>query len=493
MTLLDSRSQEGQESPTAYSTGDEGGDLIMQGGLPDQGLSLIIGPPGSGKTVLALQIAFVAARTGRNVVYLTSTSESHVRLLQHARQFTFFDERVIRKNFNLISINTHVQQQGVEATINYIVDVARSAKADLLIIDGFVGLKQLFQTQNVNLMYTLISRLNLFAFTTVLLGSYQADSNTEAEFAVADAIVELSHDLQNLQRQRFVSVLKIRGKACLEGLHSFAINQHGITMYPRQESLATAPLAARTNQRLFWGIPELDTMLGGGVFRGSTTMIKGGTGMGKTLLGLQFLLAGAPDEPGLFVSLQESTEDIARYLHDTGGTPQQIANIRVIHMSPTEINLDVLAWRIRKHVVEAGTRRIVLDTFDAITDSFHQRHRLSGFIASLNTSLRSYNITTIFIRETPWMLWGQTTLPNDDQQGVVDTMLFIFNVVLAATLQRVIAVVKHRGSEHQGTLRKLDVVDGQIVIGAPLRQFAQILSGSPMQSEPSVEGEANHE
>ncbi|HYF65599.1 MAG TPA: ATPase domain-containing protein, partial [Herpetosiphonaceae bacterium] len=479
----------------AYSTGDEGGDLVLNGGLPDQALSLIIGPPGSGKTVFALQIAFKAAQAGRNVVYLTNTSESHVRLLQQARHFAFFDEQVIRKNFNLISINTHVQQQGVDATINYILDVARSAKADLLIIDNYMGLKQLFQTQGtqgINLMYTLISRLSLFAFTTVLIGTYGSqDIGTESEFAIADAIVDLAHPLQGMQRQRLLSVMKLRGKASLEGLHPFLISDAGITVFPRQETIPFQDQAPSGEERLAWGLPELDQMLSGGVFARSTTLLRGSAGSGKTTLGLRFVLGGGPGEPGLFVSFQETAAQLGQRLRQLGASEEQVANLRVAYIPPVQLNLDMMAWQIRKLIATCGARRVVIDAVDQMLDSSPQNRHLGGFMAAFLAGLRDLGATAVLLQESTAMVGGGLVVSNDVPAVVADTTIVIHTIEQESTVDRSIVVVKQRGSPHDRRLRHLDMVDGNIAIGAPLSSANRDTAKSPQLHSPSSGEEAS--
>jgi circadian clock protein KaiC len=465
-----------------FATGDEGTDLVMNGGLPSQATSLIIGPPGAGKTVLALQIGFAAAQAGRNVVYLTNISESHIRMLHHARNFSFFNESLIRQNFNLISINSSVQQQGIEPTLNFIMDVARSAKADMLIIDSYLGLKQLFQTQGPqgrNLMFTLSNRLSMLAVTTILLGEYQYDDiHVEPEFAVADAIVQLSYSIYGLKRSRYLSVIKMRGKAFLEGLHPLTITDRGITVYPRQESLPSRPKAFASTKRLSLGIPQLDAMLGGGVFAGSTTLIAGGTGTGKTLLGLHFLCAGLPDEVGLLVSFQESEAQIRQRLAASTG-PHLAQPIEVLHLSAVELILDQAAWLIRQQVVAKKVRRIVIDTIDDIERSSQYKQRINDFIVSLITMLSELTVTMLLIREMPFMV-GQYSLYSTDQWFSTDNIIFMHHVELDSRLQRSITVVKQRGSSHDQAIRHVDIIDGNMTIGEPFSNLSHILTGLPL-------------
>ncbi len=469
---------------SAFATGDQGADLVMNGGLPSQATSLIIGPPGAGKTVLALQIGFAAAQAGRNVVYLTNISESHIRMLQHARNFSFFNESLIRQNFNLISINSSVQQQGIEATLNFIMDVARSAKADMLIIDSYLGLKQLFQSQGPqgrNLMFTLSSRLSMLAVTTILLGEYRYDDiHIEPEFAVADAIVELSYSIYGLKRSRYLSVIKLRGKAFLEGLHRLIISDQGITVYPRQESLPLQPTTSVSTERLSLGIPQLDAMLSGGVFADSTTLVAGGAGTGKTLLGLHFLQAGPPDEVSLMVSFQESEAQLRQRMAERSlHAGLHLAKpVEVLHLSAVELILDQAAWLIRERVARHNVRRIVIDTIDDFEKPSQYKERINDFIVALIAMLVEHRVTTLLIHEMPFMV-GHAALQSINRWFATDNIIFMHHVELNSRLQRSITVVKQRGSSHDQALRQLEIIDGAITIGEPFANLSHILTGLP--------------
>ncbi|HEY1015340.1 MAG TPA: ATPase domain-containing protein, partial [Herpetosiphonaceae bacterium] len=229
-----------------YSTGNPELDLVMSGGFPGGALSLIVGPPGAGKTVLATQLAFAAARGGRKVVYLTNVSESHARLIKHIRALSFFDEQLLTRSLNLVSVNTAIQSQGSEATINFIADVARDAQAELVVIDSYLGLQQLIAADSQKrreTLFNLMARLRLLGASTVLVGEYPAAAlGSEPEFAVADCVIELAYEPQGMRRRRLLSVLKMRGTAFLEGLHPCAITARGVEVFPRLESLpAPAP------------------------------------------------------------------------------------------------------------------------------------------------------------------------------------------------------------------------------------------------------------
>lgn len=459
-------------SDLPFATGDEGTDLVMNGGIPCQSMSLLIGPPGAGKTVLALQVAFAAAQAGRNVVYLTNISESHIRMLQHARNFTFFHEPVIRQNFNLISINSNVQQQGVDATINYIMDVARSARADVLIIDSYLGLKQLFQSlgpQGRNLMFTLSNRLSLLAVTTILLGEYQYDDiRVEPEFAVADAIIELTYSLYELQRRRYLTVIKMRGKPFLEGLHPMLINNDGVKVFPRQESIPNQPIPVSSTEKLSSGVDELDIMLNGGVFARSTTLVAGSVGIGKTLLGLKFLLVAPPDDVGLLISFQESKDQIEQYLADSGLNigPHLANHLEVLYLSPIELILDQAAWLIRQKIQTQKVRRVVIDTIDDLENTTNYRNRIHNFMDSLIAMLRAHDITIMMIRQVPFVV-GQFRFPADDQWSAADTIILMHYLELESHLKRSIAVIKQRGSNHDPSIRQMNIEQGTIIIGKP--------------------------
>jgi circadian clock protein KaiC len=288
-------------------------------------------------------------------------------------------------------------------------------------------------------------------------------------------------------------VMKLRGKPSLEGLHPFIISDAGITVFPRQETIPIEDRAPSSEERLSWGLAELDQMLAGGVFARSTTLLRGSAGSGKTTLGLQFLLAGAPDEPGLFVSFQETAAQLTHRLSQLGGTEQQLASLRIVHIRPVQLNLDMIAWQIRKLIATSGARRVVIDAVDQLLETSAQGRQLGGFVAAFVASLRELNTTAVLLQESSAMVGGGLVVGNDAPTVAADTTICIHAIETEATVNRSIVVVKQRGSPHDRRLRHLDMLDGKIAIGQPVSPANRDTATSPLLHSPLSGEEASHE
>ncbi len=242
-------------------------DTVLGGGIPRNSLYVLTGPPGAGKTILAQQISFTAAKAGSRVVYFTNVSEPHSKIIEHIRSFDFYIPDLVGDRIQMYNITSQVRNKGFKETLDFIVDTIRSEKVDLVVIDSFRGLKHVLDinARARGAIFDAAAQLSILGCTSLLVGEYTPlEVQTEPEFAIADGIIHLRHATEGAQEQRSLRIDKMRGVRYLGGEHSFEINDSGIRVYPRQESLAQAPRYRATNERISTGIPTLDRMMEGG-------------------------------------------------------------------------------------------------------------------------------------------------------------------------------------------------------------------------------------
>jgi circadian clock protein KaiC len=270
-------------------------DFVLGGGLVAGSLTMVAGRPGCGKTILAHQIAFHAARQGRKVLVLTTLPEPHVKLLSNLRTLAFFDEGLLGERIELINVYRQLREDIANAG-TAIVRLVRDARANLLILDSFDSVRGLARDEAVirELVYELSAGLGLLGITVVIVSAFEPrQAGDHTELAVADQIVMLHSGLAGARGTRHLEITKMRGAAQRGGLHAYRIDATGLRVFPRQESVPLPPEAALREERVPFGLAELDAMLGGGPTPGSASLLVGNPGTGKTLLALQFLLAGA--------------------------------------------------------------------------------------------------------------------------------------------------------------------------------------------------------
>lgn len=471
---------------TRLSLGSPALDTVFAGGVPRGSLLLLTGTPGAGKTILAQQMAFTAGRADLKTIYFTNVSEPHDKLVQHMQAFAFFDAALLGTRVQMYNITSQVAQGTLAEALRYVVATARKEQADLVIIDSFRGLKHMLQQDNNGrrAIFEFGAQLSILGSSCMLVGEYTGlEVQTEPEFAIADGIVQLSHAHSGIQERRSLRIIKLRGVGYLGGEHSFEIDRVGFRLFPRQESLSQAPLYRATSEHLSTGIDELDTMMSGGPIRSSSTLLVGPAGVGKTLLALHFLAAGQQNgERGLLVSFQENTAQLAQRASMfglVGALGGEQSQIEVIALSPVELNVDMAAARIREAVERHGVRRVVIDSVAELEYAIQNLERFDDFLAALIGHLRGREVTTLMTREITKLFGDELSIASRGLSYIVDNIVLVRYVELDATLRRVIAVLKTRGSDHDKRLHELRIENGSISIAQAFTNYGRLMTGLP--------------
>ncbi|MGH2517750.1 MAG: RAD55 family ATPase, partial [Ktedonobacterales bacterium] len=211
---------------------------MLGGGIQRGSLAIIAGPPGGGKTILAHQIAFAAARSGRRTTILTAFSEPTNKLIAHMRPFAFFDDALLGQTLDVLSIQPFLRQ-GLVAAIDEVVNVVRATKAELIVLDGFRGVRETAEQPEDarRFIYDVSNRLSLLGITLVLTSEANVrDTAFFPEATTADVLLGLAFDAVDARERRTLEVLKVRGTAPLTGRHTLGIGDEGVTIYPRLEA-----------------------------------------------------------------------------------------------------------------------------------------------------------------------------------------------------------------------------------------------------------------
>jgi circadian clock protein KaiC len=234
--------------PTLAPTGVRGFDEVLGGGVPQGSLVIVLGPPGSGKTTLANQMAFAAVRAGQRALVLTAHSESTSKLIAHLRGFTFFDDDVVGDSLQFLSLQQFLAE-GLEAGGNGLLAMVRHARADLVVLDGFRGVRGVDVDPQADrqFLYDVGSSLSIVGKTAIVTS--EADPRDPLFFpeaTTADVIVGLHYGVAGVRQQRKLEVIKMRGAAPLPGLHGLSLEHEGVIVFPRLEArVALASAAAR--------------------------------------------------------------------------------------------------------------------------------------------------------------------------------------------------------------------------------------------------------
>jgi len=203
------------------STGVAGLDDVLGGGIPARSITVVAGEPGSGKTVLALQMLFHAARQGKRSLYFTTLSEPSLKLVRHMQAFRFFDQRLLDERVRIVDLGSTLRAHDPEKVLATVAGRVEESEPDLVVIDSFKALHDLSDEplRTRTLTYDLAVQMASWGATTLLVGEYTADDmGTLPEFAIADGIVRLGTAPHDLTRIRELEIQKLRGSGFVPGI-----------------------------------------------------------------------------------------------------------------------------------------------------------------------------------------------------------------------------------------------------------------------------------
>jgi len=489
-----------QASPPPFATIPThipGLDAVLQGGLLRSGVYMVEGLPGAGKTILANQLCFAHAARGGRAVYLTLLAESHARMLNHLRSLTFYNGDAIGDALYYLSAFQTLEEGGLGGLLEVIRSAVRDRHATLLILDGLATAREL--NDSALSLRRFIQHLQLFLETlgcTALLLTRPAPDRGDAEHTMVDGVIELRSERRHDAVRRLLTVTKLRGKGILEGDHSYAITGEGIAVYPRIDALyaTSAPAPPADAAPMRFDIPTLDAMLGWGIRPGTTTLLLGASGTGKTLLGLSFLAAGVrAGQQGLYFGFSETSARLVALADRLGlglGHAVEEDALDLLWQPLFAQILDALAGRLLDAVARRGVRRLCIDGLDGFRQAAPTPGRFNHFLAALTNELRVRGVTTVMSRETPEFLGRAATLPIDTGAALFENVIFLHGVESQAQAQRLLTIMKMREGGYDGTTREFAITAGGIVVAAPAARAAAIRGGGAQTTDASEATEA---
>jgi circadian clock protein KaiC len=468
------------------STGIATLDRLTGGGIPAHSLSVLTGSPGSGKTVLAMQVLFAQAREGRRCVYFTTLSEPALKVLRYMRLFSFFDESLLDKTVHFVDLGSALLTATPAEVLEQVRSRLEADEPDFVVFDSFKAVHD-FVGHDIgagrSFAYELAVSLAAWGATTLLLGEYTSEEiSLLPEFAIADGIIQLSNERHDLTRLRQLEILKLRGAAYVTGTHFLEIRDDGIHLYPRVGTVTDPPTTPSAHGPLSTGLPGLDDMLRGGLPAASTTLIEGGTGTGKTLLSLRFLLAGVEQgQPGIYFGLEEGATQLRHIVHALGWdleAAEATGRLTLQHTPPIELNPDKFLREALASVRKVGASRVVFDSSTSLAMAVPSDVRFRELLFALSAQLRALNVTSIFTAEIPELL-GSTQLTGRAISPIADNVILLRYVEIAGRLDRAISVLKARGVAHAPELRRFTITPQGPEVGPAFTDLRGVLTGVP--------------
>jgi circadian clock protein KaiC len=425
------------------STGIATLDLILGGGLLRGGAYILQGFPGAGKTVLANQIASSHVRDDGRVVYITLLSEGHDRMMAHLSQMAFFDPAILSGRLSYVSGYAELEKNGLVGLARLVRSEVERQEAELVILDGLFAAEEAASSSHAfrRLVHELQAYAHLTSCAMLLLTNSRREPGSP-EYTMVDGWIEMTDVRAEGRVVRELEVHKFRGGSIVRGRHRYRISENGIEVYPRLEAIAGRQAATLAGNTLVSsGIPKLDLMLRGGLAAGSTTLLAGPSGTGKTIAALQFAGAATAAEPCLFLGFYESPE---RLRHKGRGVGVDMAGLEAankLHLhwrSPTELLVDEVAGWLLAELRRVGARRLVVDGIAGFYQNLVGSDRMGRFMTALGNELRSLGITTLYTSA----MTGDGQSPAPAAQGVAELSPLVDTVLTMRLAERNEAVHK---------------------------------------------------
>lgn len=438
---------------TRVGTGNPEADRVLQGGFPAPSINIIMGAPGTGKTILAQQMLFHNAGGDRPVVYLTTLSEPLSKVLTFLQRFDFYDESKMLDSVIYEDIAQPLLERGTEFIVERVGELIRESRPRLLVIDSFKALHDLAESPDEmrHVSYRLGALLSAYDATTFLVGEYvDEEFAVRPEFALADGVIQLERLGRDRAGGRYLRILKLRGSGYLEGPHAFRASARGIEVFPRLVTPEDPSDYPPQLEKLETGIPGLDDVTGGGLWRGSTTLVQGSTGTGKTTLGLGFVMDGVRrGEPSLFLHLQEHPIQLAESIRRLGGDIDDLLErgLHLRYLSPVELTIDSLVVEMFRTMEEHGIRRLVIDGLTEIRWSTERTERFHDYVYAMTQHFRVSNATALLTMEVP-PAGGPSDHHYTRVSALCDALIALRHPNETGLPHRSIQVVKMRAAAH---------------------------------------------
>jgi circadian clock protein KaiC len=474
-------------------TGVQGFDDLVGGGLPRNCFYLLQGDPGSGKTTFAMQFLLEGLRHGEPAFYIT-LSETRAELELVALSHGWSLERIPLLELSAIdpllrpeSRTTvfHPSEVELNKVTSLLLEEVRRHNPTRVVFDSLSEFRLMAETplRYRRQLMSLKQDLTRQGCTVLLL-----DDKMDASRIGPDPhVLSITHGVFELEQlspdygksRRRLRIMKVRGVPFREGYHDYLIETGGLRVFPRL--VAAEHRTSFRREPVSSGLRELDEMLGGGLDGGSTTLIQGQAGTGKSTLALQYAaqLAACGQRSHLFCF--DETVGIALDRADKLGlalpryAEQGLINVQQI--DPAEISPGEFAHRVIR-AVDGGSKLIVIDTLNGYLNAMPGERYLINQLHELATYLNQLGVLTIFVLTQQGMLADEVPL---DISYLADTVMRLRFFEVSGSVRTALSVLKKRSGRHERTIREFLLEAGRgIRVGAPLSDFQHILAGSPV-------------
>lgn len=474
------------------SSGIAGLDIVLGGGFPKDHVYLVQGDPGAGKTTLSLQFLLEGVKQGEKGLYITLSETK--RELQAVAQSHGWNLDEVEIHEQLVSEERlseeedttlfHPSEIELGQTVARILEEVERVNPQRVVLDSLSEIRLLSQS-------TLRYRKQILALkqyfsnrgaTVLFLDDRTAEGNDLQLHSVPHGVLVLERraPLYGSPRRR-LEIVKLRGVEFSGGYHDFSIRRGGIELYPRL--VAARHPGDGEGGVVASGISEVDALLGGGLESGSSTLIMGPAGVGKSTLATQYAIAAANrGENAAFFIFDESRRSLVKRSAAIGmGLDEHLKSGRITaqQIDPAELAPGEFAHQVRQAVEQNEARVVIIDSLNGYLNAMPEERFLTLHLHEMLTYLGDHGVATILVMAQHGLI-GSNMISSVDVSYLADCVVLLRYYEADGELHKAISVMKKRSGDHEKAIREFSMNSKGLNVGPPLKQFRGILSGIPI-------------
>ena len=459
-------------------TGIAGFDDILSGGIPRGNVILLEGAIGCGKTTMGVEFIYRGASEFNEPGIIVLFEVSPEKIIRDSQRFGW-DLRELEQGgrLRIVFKTREVLRQELKQADSVLLEEAAKIGARRIFIDGIARLIGNNGTPEVRFGFHVftegLQRENLTAMLAIEASAYSegGQNGSLPEESIADTVIRLRMEENQRAIARSLEIVKSRGQSYQMGRHTFRIiDGQGLQVYRRVQAPRSGQrdraAAYDPTTRVSTGIPGLDELTNGGYFLGSTTVVAGISGVGKSVMGLQYLAEGARlGERSLMLSLDEQTQQIFRNAGTIGIDLRSEIDrglIRIEYEPPQEIEVDVHFHHIEELVREFKPKRVVIDSLSTYGSSLGARGRLfRDFFHGLVALMKEHQIAAVYNHENPEMLGMTSMMGGFAMSSLVDNIILLNWIELSDTFRLGLTIAKMRANQCSRTTHEAEILNGR--------------------------------
>lgn len=475
------------------ASGVPGLDNILRGGFISHRLYLVDGDPGAGKTTLSLQYLLEGIRASEKCLYIT-LSETKDELVAGAKSHGWSLDGIeimeLTSNENDLDGDGqvtmyHPSEVELNETTKKVLDIVAKLNPSRVVFDSLSEMRLLAQS-SLRYRRQILALKQFFIgrnCTVILLDDRTSEGSDLHLQSIAHGVISLEQmaPVYGAERRR-LRVMKLRGTDFRGGYHDFTIRRGGIEVFPRL--VASEHSEAFSRAHIKSGVTALDRLLGGGLDRGTSTLLMGPAGSGKSTIAVQYVVSAAErgDHAVVFAfdeskaTLQARTQGLGISINEGHGPGQ----VQIEQIDPAELSPGEFTHRVQDAVENDHARVIVIDSLNGYMNAMPEEQYLTAQLHELLTYLGRQGVTTLMVVAQHGMVGANMSSPVDTSY-LADSVVLLRYFEYSGKVKKAISVVKKRSGPHEATIRELQFDDRGIHLSEPLEEYRGILTGVPVQ------------